>query len=492
MILLAVLVAVSAPTLGVPAALLHDTQVVGGVPQLVWQPDTTVTAEERDGELIVRFDRPIDDTAIDAFRRAAGAAIGDLRWNDASLVLRPATGWDMTWRQGESAIAIDFAAPADDGGGDAPIQPIELDTRLLSIEADVAAGYPGQGRRAAEALARAHPDDPRVGRILADVRNADGDVRGAAAAYRRIGATDRTARRAQAFAPGVASTGTTLRSGGDLSQVETAVRVDAAVNDTLTLGGGLRAVTNRVDTPVRTARYTDPIVDLAATVRIDDATRMQAVLAGALDSGVTGGGLRMIAGSAEAQWRAALLLHQPDYSTVEQAIGGGYLSRITAGGSYRIAPGLVGQIDIGGNRYGLAGLDAVSDTLTLAGGLDYVARWRGVAFGLTYRLEAEYVQRLRRAGDGRTIVDLADRENHTLQGLVSGSLGEAQLTGLAGWTVDRFGGNGPNASVGLNLPVATAWRIEASGGISSIARPGFPGEQVFARALLSRGLGSGR
>lgn len=492
MIVLALLAAAAAPTLRVPAMLLQDTQVAGGGAQLVWLPGTTVMAEEQERELVVRFDRPIDDATIDAFRRAGGAAIGDLRWNDASLVLRPAIGWDMAWKQDGQVIAVDFAAHGDDIVVDAPTRPVDLDSRLLAIEADVAAGYPGQGRRAAEALARSQPDDPRVGRILADARGADGDMRGAADAYRRIGATDPVARRALAFAPGTASIGTTLRSGGDLSQVETAARVDAALGDRVTLGGGVRAVASRVDTGTETQRHTDPIVDLTATVRVNDATRMQAVLAGALDSGVTGGGIRLVAGSAEAQWRAGLLLHQPDYSTVEQAIGGGYLSRITAGGSYRIAPGLVGQIDIGGNRYGLAGLDGASDTLTLAGGLDYIVRRGGLAFGLTYRLEGEYVQRLGRAANGRVVVDLVDRENHTLQGLVSGSMGEAQLTGLAGWTVDRFGGNGPSASLGLNLPVATAWRIEASGGISSIARPGFPGQQIYARALLSRGLGSAR
>ncbi|KQM96822.1 hypothetical protein [Sphingomonas sp. Leaf25] len=491
MIFLALLAA-QAPMLRVPPAVLSDARVVGDGARLVWRPGTAIAAEARDGELVVRSDQPIDDAAIDAFRAAAGNAIGDLRWNDDSLVLRPAAGWDMTWSASGSAIAVAFAAHADDIVVDAPDQPVELDTRLLAIEADVAAGYPGQGRRAAEALAHAYPDDPRIGRIVADARNADGDLRGAAKAYRKIGATDRTARRAQAFAPGAASVGATLRSGGDLSQVESAARADVAVDDTLTLGGGVRAVASRVDTGTRRESYVDPIVDLAATARVGDATRVQAVLAGAIDSGVTGGGVRVTAGSAEAQWRAALLLHQPDYSTVEQAIGGGHLSRITAGGGYRIAPGLVGQVDVGANRYGLAGMGGASDTLTLAGGLDYIVRRGGIAFGLTYRLEGEYVQRLRRYGDGSAIVDLVNRENHTVQGLLSGAFGEAQLTGLAGWTVDRFGGNGPNASLGLNLPVATAWRIEASGGITSIARPGFPGEQVFARAQVSRGLGNGR
>ncbi len=492
MIVLALLAAAQAPVLRVPDMVSRDATVVGGEPRLTWPTGTALAPDDGGGELVVRFDQPIDEAAIDAFRRAGGDAIGDLRWNDDSLVLRPAAGWDMRWRVAGSAIAVAFIRQGDEILVEANDTPADLDARLLAIEADVAAGYPGRGRRAAEALARARPADRRVGRMLADTRNADGDVPGAAAAYRAIGATDRTARRARVFAPGTASAGVTLRDGGDLTQVEAAARIEVAAGPRVAIGGGLRIVNSRVDRAAGDGHRAEPIVDATATLRVGDATRVQAVLAGAIDSGVTGGGLGVTAGSAEAQWRAALLLHQPDVSTVEQALAGGYLSRATLGVTRRLAPGLVGQVDIGANRYGLAGMAGASDTLTLMAGLDYIVRAGGVAFGLTYRLEGEYVQRLRRSGTGAAIVDLLDRENHTVQGLVSGALGEAQLTGLAGWTVDRFGGDGPNASVGLALPVGTAWRIEGSGGVSSIARPGFAGRQIFARALVTRGLGGAR
>lgn len=469
------------PVLRVPPAILADGEVAGGDPQLVWPAGTTLRIEGDGGEIVVRADRPIGDRAIDAFRDAAGDAIGDLRWNDDSLVLRPAAGRDVRWRVTGNRVTIGFTPAAAEPATLAESAP-DLDTQLLAIEADVAAGYPGEGRRRAEALAVQHPGDRRVTRILADARSADGDAAGATKLYRQLGATDRTARRAAAFTPGAASAALTLRDGSDLSQVESSARVDIALTDRTTIGAGVRHVASSIGD----ARRGSPVVEAGATVRIGDEARMQAVLAGALDSGVTGGGVRYASGPAEGQWRAGVTLHQPDYSTREQALYDGWLSRMTAGATYRIAPGLVGQVDIGGNRYGLAGQGGSVDTITLAGGIDYIRRRGGFAFGLTYRVEAEYVQRLR----GQ--IDFASRENHTVQGLISGAIGEAQLTGLAGWTVDRFGGDGPNASLGLALPVGTAWRVEGSGGISSVTRPGFAGQQIFARAGVTRGLGSGR
>ena len=473
------------PMLRVPATVLADTTVVGGDARLVWPAGTDLRVEGDDREIVLQFDRPVDDAVIAAFGRAGGDGIGDLRWNDTSLVLRAAPGWTLRWRRDANEVPVVFER---ERGEDVPVAAPapDLDAQLLAIEADVAAGYPGQGRRAAEALARRWPTDPRVARIVADARSADGDIAGAARGYRTLGAGDRTARRARSFAPGVASVGVTSRDGGDLAQVEWAARADVAIDDRITAGGGARIVRNRVRTSGGRVHTSEPIVDLAATVRTSDATRVQLVLASAIDSNVTGGGVRVQAGSAEAQWRAALLLNQPDYSTAEQALRGGHLSRIALGATYRLAPGLVGQVDLGGNRYGLAGSGGVGDTLTASGGIDYIVRRGAIAFGLTYRFEAEYVQR------GGPAIVLVDRENHTAQGLASATLGEAQVTALAGWTVDRFGGDGPNASIGANVPIGAGWRIEGSGGITSVARTGFAGQQLFARALVSHGLGNGR
>ncbi len=488
MIALAFLLA-DAPVIAVPRAVFADSRVAVPEPVLAWPDAASVHVTESDGELVARFDRPLSAERIAAFRKAAGDAIGDLRWNDDSLVLRAAPGWSMTWRQTRSVVALAFVPPSDDNLGAQPADDTAPDTALAAIEADVAAGYPGQARRAATRLAKHYPDDRRVARLLADTRMADGDVRGAARDYRALAADDLTARRAIAAEPGTASIGVTARDGSDLSQAEFAARIDAAVGDDFVAGGGLRHILSRVEGGARTG---DTVVDASLLAALTDGVRVQLLASAALDDAVTGGGAKVVAGSADAQVRMSLTRHMPDYSTPAQVIAGGYLSRALIGTTYRLTPGLVAQADFGANRYGLAGMTGASDTIVANAGLDYLIRRQFPALGLTYRFEAEYVERMRIGVNGLAVVPLASRENHTVQGLISGNVGVVQLTGLAGWTVDRFGGDGPTASVGVAAPIAVAWRVEGSGGITSIARPGFSGRQLFARAQVTRSLGETR
>ncbi len=477
-----------APALTVPHTVFADSRVVVPESILAWPDRAVVRIEDRDSELVARFDQPMTADRIATFREAAGDAIGDLRWNDESLVLRPAAGWTMTWRQAGETVAVAFSPPSTE-----PLAEGTDDTAseaaLTAIEADAAAGYPGPARRAATQLSKRYPTDRRAARMLADTRLADGDVRGAARDYRALGADDMTTRRAIAAAPGTASVGVTARDGSDLSQAEFAARIDAAVGDTFAAGGGLRHVVSRVGTDAQTVRTGDTVVDASLAAAFDGAVRVQLLVSAALDDGVSGGGTKTVAGSADAQFRVTLTRHMPDYSTPAQVLAGGYLSRALLGVTYRLTPGLVVQGDIGANRYGLAGSSGASDTIVASGGVDYLVRRQFPALGLTYRFEAEYVERMQLGANSLAIIPLATRENHTVQGLVSGALGTVQMTALAGWTVDRFGGDGPTASLGIAAPIAVAWRVEGSGGITSIARPGFSGRQLYARALLTRSLG---
>ncbi len=478
-----------APALTVPRTVFTDSRVVVPEAVLAWPDAAVVRIEERDGELVARFDQPMTSDRIAAFRGAAGDAIGDLRWNDDSLVLRPATGWSMTWRQAGPVVALTFSPPASNDVIAESVDDSASDAALTAIEADAAAGYSGQALRAATALAKRYPTDRRAARMLADTRLAEGDVRGAARDYRALAADDLTARRAIAAAPGTASIGVTARDGSDLSQAEFAARIDAAVGNTLVAGGGLRHIASRVGTDTQTVHTGDTVIDGSLAAAFDGAVRVQLLASAALDDGVTGGGAKAVAGSADAQFRVTLTRHMPDYSTPAQVLAGGYLSRALLGVTYRLTPGLVAQADFGANRYGLAGSNGASDTIVANGGLDYLIRRQFPALGLTYRFEAEYVQRMQLGAGSLTIIPLATRENHTVQGLVSGALGTVQMTALAGWTVDRFGGDGPTASLGIAAPIGVAWRVEGSGGITSIARPGFSGRQLYARALLTRSLG---
>ena len=478
-----------ASTLTVPRTVFADSRVVVPESVLAWPDDAVVYIEERDGELVARFDQPMTADRIATFREAAGDAIGDLRWNDDSLVVRPAAGWTMRWRQTGPVVALVFSPPDPNEPLTERTDETASEAALTAIEADAVAGYPGPARRAATQLAKRYPTDPRAARMLADTRLADGDVRGAARDYRALGADDLTARRAIAAAPGTASIGVTARDGNDLSQAEFAARIDATVGDTFAAGGGLRHIASRVGTDTQTVRTGDIVVDASLAAAFDGAVRVQLLASAALDDGVTGGGAKAVAGSADAQFRVTLSRHMPDYSTPAQVLAGGYLTRALLGVTYRLTPGLVAQADFGANRYGLAGNSGASDTIVASGGLDYLIRRQFPALGLTYRFEAEYVQRMQLGAGSLAVIPLATRENHTVQGLLSGALGTVQMTALAGWTVDRFGGDGPTASLGIAAPIGVAWRVEGSGGITSIARPGFSGRQLYARALLTRSLG---
>jgi len=473
-----------APVLVVPRAVFADGRIVTPEARLAWPDDAVVRIEDRGGELVARFDRPIAPARLAAFREAAGDAIGDLRWNDDSLVLRPATGWTMRWRQTGPVVAVAFSPPAD-GALLEVADDSASDAALAAIEADVAAGYPGSALRAATTLANRYPADRRAARLLADTRLAQGDVRGAARDYRALAADDLAARRTIAAAAGTAGIGVTARDGSDLAQTEFAARIDAAVGDTFDVGGGVRHLVSTV----ATVRSGDTVIDASLAAAFDGAVRIQLFASAALDDAVTGGGARVTAGSPDAQFRATVTRHMPDYSTPAQVLAGGYLSRALIGVTYRLTPGVVVQGDIGAYRYGLATGSGESDTIVASAGVDYLIRRQFPALGLTYRFDAEYVQRLQLGADRLAVIPLATRENHTLQGLASGAIGAVQLTALAGWTVDRFGGDGPTASLGIAAPIAVAWRVEGSGGITSIARQGFAGRQLYARALLTRSLG---
>lgn len=472
-----------APRLTVPEPVFTDATVAASTPTLAWPRGTRITLEPGDGECVVRYDHALDPRVLDAFRAAVGDRIADLRWNDDSLVLRAAPGWQLAPRLVDTTLTVDVlppvitvAAPSADRGA--------LDADLALVEADAAAGYPGQARRRAEALATDHPDDPQVTRRLADARAGDGDPRAASRAYRALGAHDAAARRAAAMAPGTATLTATARDGGDLSQVDLAAHVDVALDDDVTAGGGVRRVKTWIDAPAATLSAGRTIADAALQVALTDAARAQVMMATALDDGVTGGGARIVIGSAEAQARGLLLVHMPDVSTGAQALAAGWLTRAAIGGTWRMSPEWLVQGDAGANRYGLDG-GAASATVTLAAGIDYLMRRAAPSLTLGYRLDAEYVTH---AG----AVPLADRENHIVQGVVSGRLGAAQLTGQLGYTVDRFGGSGPIAALGASAWLGDGWRLEGSGGVTSIARAGFSGEQLYGRAQLTRGLGRAR
>ncbi|KQT31322.1 hypothetical protein ASG29_15290 [Sphingomonas sp. Leaf412] len=488
MIAALLLLADATPTLAVPPAVFADATISGAAPTLSWPRGTRLSVGEADGEIVARFDRPLPPRAIEGFRVAAGDALEDLRWNDDSLVLRAAPGWDMRWRRSPDTLTVEFAPPPVVVTA-SPEDPGALEADVALVEAEAAAGYPGRARRRAAALAATRREDRRLARLASDTALADGDLFHAADGYRALAADDPVARRALATAPGTVAASIVARDGGDLSQVEAGARADVAIDARWSVGAGLRHVATRI---ADTDDAGSTVVDASVGIALEGAARLQVLLSSAIDSDVTGGGARLTAGSAEAQLRAIVVFHMPDFSTGVQALRGGHLSRAGAGGTYRLSPDWVVQADTGWNRYGLDGANDAADTIVLAGGVDYLLRRGSPSVGIGYRVEAEYVRRLARDALGVALIPLATRENHTVQGVVSGSMGAVQLTGQAGYTVDRFGGDGPTAGIGVNAPIGDGWRIDGGGGVTSVSRPGFSGTQVYGRAQVTRGLGRGR
>lgn len=487
MILPLLLLLADPATLPPPAWDDRDAAPSLGTQRLRWPAGAKLSVREVDGEIVARANQPLDPATIAALRTAVPEAIEDLRWNDRNLVLRPAAGWRIAWATERTTLSLTFLKVADAGGTRAPADEAALDAARAAIEADAAAGYPGRARRAAERLAQDHPGDPAVQRTLADARNGDGDLRGAAELYRAAGATDVAARRARAFAPGSVAVTATARDGGDLTQVDAGARADVSLDRTTSVGVGIRHIESRIDTAAGRVAARSQVADATIGVRLGGDVRAALVAASALDTGVTGGGLRLFIGSSDLQLRGSALYRLPDYSTGQQALAAGDLTRLSLGGSYRVTPGLYAQLDGAWNRYGLDGARSASDTVTVAAGLDYLFRRGSPSLTLAYRLDAEYV-----LANRSPALTLIDRENHSVLGIASAGLGDVQLTGQLGYTVDRFGGDGPNAALGLSTAIGDGWRIEGSGGLTSVSRTGFDGRQLFGRAQITRGLGSGR
>ena len=499
------LLAAAPPPLDFDMRDFGENSVVYAAPALstsviAWPKRTRLRLDDRGDELVVRFDRPVDEASIARFEREAQRHVQSLRWNDDSLLLRPNTGVRLLPRVEGSRLIVAFVR--DDA--DAPPPPDAdrpaddaRDLAMVAIRADLASGFVGKARRQAQKLAQRHPDDREVRRLLADVVAVDGDHHAAAADYRAAGATDKSARRAMALGAGQSAVGVTLRDGTGFTQVEGAARVTVTASETVAISGAVRHVATQADAAIVGDVLAYNIDDQATladmTVTADLAPRLRVDFVGGvwLDNGVAGGGVRMVYGSSDTQLRIGYVHHMPDLSFAEQAVDRGTLSQLTLGGSVQLLPELRGRIDGGWRRYGLAGISDAAETLTLAGQVDYILLRRPVLVTLGYRLDAEYVQSLLHNAIGLQRLPLSDRENHTVQAFASSAIGPVLMTGGAGWTVDRYGGSGPNASLAASAPVGLRWQVDAAMGLTSITRPGFPGRQIFGRVEIRRALGDG-
>ncbi|WP_242122669.1 hypothetical protein [Sphingobium sp. Sx8-8] len=495
------LIATLPPDMGVstPASATEGRSV-----DLTWSRDVHLQVERSDYDLVVRFDQAITDQQLKDFAKAAGDDLADLRWNDDSLVLRPASGRRLEAVVQGRSLRVRFlpdepALPASSPPFQPPVAEttdMDMELTIARAQADAAAGYPDLARRRLAPLAAAHPGDKRVQRLLGDMEVAEGALALGANRYRNLAADDPFARQTIAESGGNAMAAVTARGGKVFWQLESGINAMVPVAPRISAGAGLRWVRSEADTVYgptgilnnRTSR--SAIGDLFATIDLGPVSRIELQGSAQLDEKVFGGGARLFLGPPEKQARLVFAYHLPDLATPEQSTFGGHISRAGIGGTIRLTPELVVQADGAWNGYGLRGTGIRTRSVSVTGGLDYLLLRGSPSLAISYRLDAEYVHRTDARPNGLAYIPLIDRENHSFQ-LVSGmSWTRWQLTGAAGWTFDRKGKtDGPTANVSATGRLGAGWRLQASGGISSISRPGISGRQLYLRVALTRYFG---
>jgi len=481
----------------------NDPVIVASSAILLWPRGTLLRLEPEDEELVIRFNQPVDEGSIARFEAALSDRIATLRWNDDSLLLRPVGHVSLSAKADVSRLIVTFmprvkaAASHPTSPPDAADVKLDRDRDMVAIRADLASGFVGKALGRAQQLAQRDPDDADVRRLLADTQAINGDHQAAANSYRAAGADDNAAQRSMALEPGHIAISTTMRDGTDFNQIEAVARATITPGNKLTVSGALRQIDTHSDAAVMGEALREDIdtgatlTDLTVTTQIAPLLHMDFTGSLWLDTGVAGGGLRLIYGSSDTQFRIGYIHRLPDLSFAEQAIDQGRLSQFTLGGSAQLSPELRGRLDLGWRRYGLSDNAHAAETLTVAGQLDYILLRRPLLVTLGYRMDAEYVQHLSHTASGLGRLPLSDRENHTAQAFASGAIGPILVTGGAGWTTDRYGGSGPNASLAASMPVGIRWQIDTAFGVTSITRPAFPGRQLFGKVELRRALGNG-
>lgn len=507
-----ILLALAGASLGPPAPDTYAPPVAAapatvspaavGTAILSWAGTVHMEIESAPDEVVVRFDRPLTDEAIAKFGSLAGSNLADLRWNDTSLVLRPANGWRISAVPHDRGLEVQFAP--DDREAAQSVDALDADTpppsnpaielALVRAQADAAAGYPGKARRSLASLGQRYPGAVQVQRALADAEMADGAIVTAAERYRSLGAEDPLARRAMAEANGKLASALSIRSGKTFNQKEASlVQSSFPISTGLSIGAGIRRVATRSDfvaaPPGEATKVNSKmtIADVTANITLGPAARLLLQGSALIGEQAAGVGARLALGSQERQLRVGLAYRVPDLSTAEQSAFGGHISRAALGGTLRLTPELLGQADLGWNGYGLAGAGILTKTFVANGGLDFLVRRSSPSVAITYRLDAEYVAFQKMRANGLAFIPLSDRENHSVQLVSSVRWHNTQLTGALGWTKDRKGrSDGPTADLGAAMRIGDAWTMEANGGISSVSRPAVSGRQLYLRLSLSR------
>ncbi|MDF8335534.1 hypothetical protein [Novosphingobium cyanobacteriorum] len=459
----------------------HDVVAV-----MAWPAGTHLTLHQTGAELVIRSDRPVIESSIRQFADVASLQIEDLRWNDNTVLLRAVSIPTAVVRADSVELTLPATVEGVASAGNDDARQATRAAAMTAIAVELAAGYPTNARRLAQGALAGAPRDRELLRLLADAETAEANIGAAARHYREAGADDHSARQVIARAGGIIGAESLFRSGSHLTQVDSRATLETPVSDRVRLKLGVRQVIENAssgNSSLVTGAYT---AEVSASWRAAPLLQIDFSGASWIDEGVTGGGARVTWGSPQAQLFVAYSAGLPDFSIAGQIRNRGYLNQLRLGAGSRLTSGLSWRLEGGLRTYGLRNL-ATAQTLSVEGGLDLVVLRRPTVT-LAYRFDGEYVS-ADRANGAAALLALADRENHSVLVYIDGRAGPVGLTAGAGWTVNRYGGEGPNLSLAAALPVGDRWLVEASSGLSSISRPGFPGRQVFGRLGLRRSLG---
>ena len=455
--------------LALPCALAAQTppavqapMPVGAVFQLpLASSPSTVQAEAGGREIVLIFPGPVSPVDLAALERATGTGLieGLSVGQDAARLrlTRPAQPRLMLDGRGATLVL----EPVGRGGGN------WQERRLALAEAELAVreGDTARARATVAPLLEENPQDTALIERMAAIEAAAGRTRTALYMYERALGLDPgasslvTARRALAVQQGpvlrnegfyVAAPGgervASLQITGS-SAVAEGWRADFRIEGRQGEARRLRQTGQDVARSFYGQRARGEVGlerrwDTAGTSRI-------ALLAGPRNIGFAAQhSLRV----GQTELTASAAWNQPYWDTMMSFAGNAVRDRAGLDLAFSPARGFLAQVGTGFVRYSVPARADVAQGTSVTAALSWIApeSWMPVdgwqaRFG--YRLGAEYLSGVARGltpqGQNLPLLDIRSREVHSLEAALVGPVGPAQVTLLAGYAYDRYGGAGP-------------------------------------------------
>lgn len=453
---------------------------------MIWPRGTHLELAQLGREVVVRADRDFDSARLEAFSRQFEQGLADMRWNDRSILLRASEGFELRPKLRGTTLDVTLVKVTPPPTPTPHQEPTPREGDIIQVRVELATGFTLSASKRAQALLLAYPNNLQIKRLVGDCEATLRRYQQAKRYYLAVDADDLPAKRVMALAGGTIAASASARDTSDFHQREVAVRGQMPATEGISVRGGLTATTSRAASQKTSA--TAMLLEAGASATISGELQLDVAATTWLDEGVTGASLRLSYGSVQDNYYLQASYKSPSVALPIQAFHRGSLSLFGVGAAQRLSPRARVFVDVAKRAYQI-NHQMMDSTLALNGGFDLLLR-RQPGITLAYRLDAEYALEERQAAPDWE--RLGSRENHT--GLISISfpIGTLAMTAAAGWTKDRFGGDGPNTSFAISSPLGVLWQLDLNAGLSSISRPGYSGTQRYGRIEITRALGSTR